>query len=171
MLPEYSCSASARLGNSSYKEQYGLLYRNAKLEAIAPGSGGYARPPYTYRFFSGTWSFYLSTIHTDPDNVNAELALLEKDINSYGLEDHVIIGDLNADCAYYRTPPADFSSWKWVIPDDEDTTVKGSTCAYDRIIINSGAENNYVSYGIMRNVSGEQSDHFLVYSVYRTDAA
>jgi deoxyribonuclease-1 len=171
MLPEYTCSASARLGNSSYKEQYGLLYRNALLEAIVPGSGAYVRPPYTYRFSSGKWSFYLTTIHTDPDNVNGDLALLEKDLGSFDPADHIIIGDLNADCAYYHTPPADFTSWNWALPDGEDTTVKTSNCAYDRIIVNKGAENNYVSYGIMRNVSGEQSDHFLVYSVYRTDAS
>jgi len=171
MLPEYSCSASARLGNSSYKEQYGLLYRNAKLEAIAPGAGAYVRPPYTYQFSSGKWAFYLSTLHTDPENVKEELALLEKDLNSFDSKDHIIIGDLNADCAYYHTPPADFSSWNWAVPDSEDTTVKTSTCAYDRIILNKGAENNYLSYGIMRNVSSEQSDHYLIYSVYRTDAS
>jgi hypothetical protein len=171
MLPEYSCSASARLGNSSYKEQYGLLYKNAKLEAIVPGAGIYVRPPYTYRFSSGGWSFYLTTIHTDPGNVKAELAALEEDLDSFDSADHIIIGDLNADCAYYPTPPMDFTSWKWAIPDYEDTTVKETTCAYDRIILNKGAENNYISYGIMRNVSSKQSDHYLVYAVYRTDAA
>jgi endonuclease/exonuclease/phosphatase family metal-dependent hydrolase len=102
--------------------------------------------------------------------VNAELAALEKDMASFDPADHIIIGDLNADCAYYHTPPADFSSWNWAVPDSEDTTVKASNCAYDRIIVNKGAENNYISYDIMRNVSSEQSDHYLVYSVYRTDA-
>ena len=171
LLPEYTCSVSARLGNSSYKEQYGLLYRNAKLEAIAPGAGAFVRSPYTYQFSSGKWSFYLTAIHTDPDNVKAELAALEEDMGSFGSVDHLIIGDLNADCAYYKTPHTDFAGWKWVIPDGEDTTVKASDCAYDRIIINKGAENNYLSYGIMRNVSSEQSDHYLVYSIYKTDAA
>jgi len=171
LLPEYACYVSARLGNSSYKEQYGLIYRNAKLEAVAPGTGAYTRPPYTYRFSSGEWSFYLTTVHTDPDNVKAELALLEEDLGSFDSTDHIIIGDLNADCAYYQMPPADFTGWDWIIPDDEDTTVKASSCAYDRIIINNGAANNYISYGMMRNVSSGKSDHYLVYSVYRTDAA
>jgi endonuclease/exonuclease/phosphatase family metal-dependent hydrolase len=171
MLPEYTCSVSSRLGNSSYKEQYGLLYKNAKLEGIAPGAGNYVRAPYTYRFSAGRWSFYLTTIHTDLDNVKSELSTLEKDLGSYDSADHIIMGDLNADCAYYHTPPADFISWRWAIPDAEDTTVKSSNCAYDRIILNKGAENNYISYGIMRNVSGEQSDHYLVYADYRTDAS
>lgn len=171
LLPDYTCAVSARLGNSSYKEQYGLLYKNAKLEATVPGAGAYVRPPYTYRFSSGKWSFYLTTIHTDPDNVKSELGALEKDMASFDSADHIVMGDLNADCAYYRAPHSDFTGWMWAIPDDEDTTVKASNCAYDRIIINKGAENNYVSYGIMRNVSSEQSDHYLVYATYRTDSA
>lgn len=162
LLPGYSCLLSDRLGSSSYKEQYGLVYRNAVLLGTYKGGAGYARTPYTYHLRSGNWSFYLTTIHTDPGNVKAELSLMEKEVSMWGISDQVIIGDLNADCAYYKTPPAEFADWTWIIPDDEDTTVKSSVCAYDRIIVNKGAANNCASYNVMRNVSSQQSDHFLV---------
>jgi len=171
MMKGYFCAISDRLGNTSYKEQYGLIYRNAELLDTSKGSGGYVRAPYTYHFRSGSWSFYLTTIHTDPDNVKAELSNLDREIGSDQSSDRIIMGDLNADCSYYKTPPADFASWVWIIPDEEDTTVKATDCAYDRIIINRQAENNFLGYGIMRNVSAAESDHYLVYAEYGTDAA
>jgi len=167
----YKCAASDRLGNTSYKEQYGLFYRNAELLGTEKGSGDYVRVPYTFHFKAGNWSFYLTTIHTDPDNVKAEMSLLEQQIDSDESSDHIIMGDLNADCSYYKTPPTDFTSWTWVIPDKEDTTVKETNCAYDRIIINKQAGNNFLSYGIMRNVTASQSDHYLAYAEYATAAA
>ncbi len=171
MMKGYKCASSDRLGNSSYKEQYGLLYRNAELLGSVKGSGAYVRVPYTFHFRSGNWSFYLTTIHTDPDNVKAELSLLDKQIGSDQSADRLIMGDLNAGCSYYKAPHSDFVSWDWVIPDSEDTTVKATYCAYDRIILNKEAVDNFISYGIYRNVTVTESDHYLINVELRTDAA
>jgi hypothetical protein len=76
----------------------------------------------------------------------------------------MVLGDLNADCTYY-SPPKDtaFDSWFWVIGDGEDTTVASTNCAYDRILLNDDAKNEYLGFGIDKNVTSDVSDHYLVW--------
>ena len=81
-------------------------------------------------------------------------------------------GDLNADGSYYdENNIAQFTSWDWVITNDMDTTVASSNNTYDRIIINSAAEDNFVRAGVMNDVTKEESDHYLVYAVFDTSHA
>ena len=47
-----------------------------------------------------------------------------------------------------------------------DTTVAKSNNAYDRIIINDATENNFISVGIMNDVTASQSDHYLIYAMF-----
>jgi hypothetical protein len=49
-----------------------------------------------------------------------------------------------------------------------DTTVAPSSHAYDRIIINEAAQNNFVAVGIMDEVVASQSDHYLVYGMFKS---
>lgn len=172
----YSCIESEREGTSSYKEQYGVFYKGVTLKDAVDREGtseakDFVRPPYSIDFNAGNWSFRLTTIHTDPDKVKTELKALETLLNADNYEgNEIIMGDLNADCSYYPNPPTDFKSWEWAIPDKEDTTVKQSNCAYDRIIINNEAETHFINYGVMRDVNADQSDHYLIYGLFKTDA-
>jgi endonuclease/exonuclease/phosphatase family metal-dependent hydrolase len=85
-------------------------------------------------------------------------------------EDTIILGDLNADGDYYYNGVLQhFLSWNWVVTNDMDTTVASSSNAYDRIIVNQPAENNYIRCGIMDDVDESQSDHYLVYAVFNPE--
>jgi len=111
-------------------------------------------------------TFTLYTIHTKPDDVYSELTNLENLVGA-PTGDTIILGDLNADGSYYDEDNIQhFTSWKWVITNDMDTTVAASDNTYDRIIINNAAENNFISAGVMNDVTKDESDHYLVYAVF-----
>ncbi len=102
-------------------------------------------------------------IHTKPDDVPAELDYLEGVVTNSTNE--IILGDLNADCTYYnREDENQFNTWHWVIPDDADTTVGNTNCAYDRIIINNDGFGEYNSSGVRtEGINSSLSDHYLVW--------
>ena len=76
----------------------------------------------------------------------------------------ILLGDLNADCSYYDTPPSHFLDWNWIIRDDEDTTSSLTNCAYDRIIVTQNVNTLVSNYGIYtEGIDKEVSDHYLVW--------
>ena len=90
----------------------------------------------------------LINIHTDPDEAEKEIpALKQTALNAQtetGEQDIIILGDFNADCTYFDEntlvtafPAPDYTG---IISNTEDTTVKSTTCTYDRIIITQTAE-------------------------------
>lgn len=170
-LPEHKCAESSRAGSTSSKEQYGVIYRKAALAGTRDYNpemrGSFERPPFEVDFTYAGWSFRLITIHVDPDEAPEEMAMLDslfRDSN----EDTILLGDLNADCKYYdRNSEQDFNAWAWAVPDAEDTTVAKTDCAYDRIILNKGAEDNFEKHGVMSDVKEGQSDHYLVWGEFR----
>ena len=174
MLDGYSCLVSSRAGFNLTKEQYAVFYRNAVfLGAQDWNFGSHAEqfnwPPYTVRFKAGNWTFQVTTMKADQRNVSGELAALE-DILAFQAYpgDEIIMGDLSADCDRYSTPPSDFRRWRWVLPDSQDTTVSKETlCAFDRILINNYTFNNYVSYDVMRDMTENQSGHYLIYATFK----
>lgn len=174
MIPDYDCKISSRAGRSSSKEQYGIVYLkkfNADMIDFNPDSyDRWERPPVRVDFFYGNYSFTAYNIHTKPDNVSTELNTLESLINSEANKNNaIVLGDLNADCNYFN--PYDsysFNAWKWVIDDDADTTSGNSACAYDRIIMNDDAYNEFIRSGIDKeNIDTKVSDHYLVYVLIR----
>ena len=173
MMSGYTCKASDRRGNTTYQEQYLLMYKTGTIQLISykdnPTEPGYQRPPYTALLKAGNWTFELTTIHTTPTAVHSELYNLQLEVLDDWVGDKIVIGDLNGDCAYYPKI-IDFTSWSWV--NDQDTTVAATTtCAYDRIIINDATMNNYVTYGVMSDVKPTQSDHYLLYGVFKDTEA
>jgi hypothetical protein len=157
-MNDYKCYVSSRAGRSSSKEQYGVLYKkelNANFTDYNPDDKDrWERPPLEANFKGLT----IYTIHTKPDDVPNEINHLEEIVEDTGRI--IILGDLNADCDYYdNSKYDDFDDWNWVILDDEDTTTGNTHCAYDRIIIND----EFVSYGINKNITKEVSDHYLVW--------
>lgn len=166
-FPNYDYVLSQRAGQSSSKEQYAVFY-NPQVQLVS--SYDYQtdyqeemqRPPLKCTFNSNNWTFTLYTIHTQPDNVDSELSILETIIGE-PTQDTIILGDLNADGSYYNEDDKNqFTGWTWIVGDDVDTTVAASDNTYDRIFINDAAQNNYISFDIMDEVSSSQSDHYLV---------
>jgi len=59
-------------------------------------------------------------------------------------------------------PP--FTTWNWLIGFEEDTTVSGTDCAYDRIIVNDEMVSSVVDYGVdSADITKEYSDHYIVW--------
>jgi hypothetical protein len=132
------------------------------------------RPPVRADFIlvrtNNTYSFTVYNIHTKPDNVSLELGNLESLVNSQTNHDNIIIlGDLNADCYYYtHYSSAVFFDWNWIINDDSDTTSGNSNCAYDRIILNKNAYDEFIITGIdSSDINEKVSDHYLVWALIR----
>jgi len=168
MLPNYNCQNSSRAGRSTSKEQYGVIYKNGiniiEWADFNPDSQDrWERPPLKVTFNTSCYRITIYNIHTKPEDVKRELAYLENATVNQG--NAAVLGDLNADCSYYSaaTEP-EFDTWHWIIPDNADTTVSPTDCAYDRIILNDDSYSEYSTYGIYREgiVSGV-SDHYLVW--------
>jgi deoxyribonuclease-1-like protein len=166
LLPGYKCVASTRTGTSTTKEQYGVIYKIGTVKTSEPFlQSEFERPPFVAQFKVGNWSFSLVIMHTKPDNTTKELDRLDDYLyNMTG--DVILIGDLNADCDYYETPPRDFFGWTWPIGDNADTTVGSTDCAYDRFVLNKGAQDNLLDAGIYSEVTPEMSDHYLIWASF-----
>lgn len=173
MLPDYDCKISSRAGRSSSKEQYGVIYKEGinikKFEDYNPDSQDrWERPPIEVTFEINGYELTAYNIHIKPDDVRAELTFLEEIVSTEG--NRMVLGDLNADCSYYDPSKKEFDDWKWIIGDEEDTTSSATDCAYDRIILNSDAYQEYVSYGVFREgITKEVSDHYLVWVELRVN--
>ncbi|KAK5863452.1 hypothetical protein PBY51_000481 [Eleginops maclovinus] len=157
----YSYVESERLGRKSYKEQYVYLYRNNVLTVKEhyqypklKGDGTnetdvFSREPFIVRFHSPTTllkDFVLIGQHTCPRNAMKEInelyTVFKGIYQKWKTENVMILGDLNAACSYVtikgwkanrlRSDP----KFRWLIGDEQDTTVREKThCAYDRIIV------------------------------------
>jgi len=175
-LPKYDYIISKRAGTTSSKEQYAVFY-DSRAALISyhdwtdEKQNEFERPPLEVKFTVKKWIFTIYTIHTKPDNVTNELTNLENLIGEPS-SDVLVIGDLNADGSYYdENSREQFASWDWVITNDMDTTVAASNNTYDRIIINNAVENNFISTGIMKDVTKGESDHYLIYAIFDPSVA
>jgi hypothetical protein len=170
-LPHYNYVISSLAGQGTSKEQYAIFYNNAVVllnttDWTEKEQNNFERPPLEATFKVKNWTFTLYTIHNKVSNVPQELTNLENLIGT-PTQDTIILGDLNADGdSYYNGVIHNFLGWHWLITSGMDTTVAKSSNAYDRIIINDATENNFISVGIMNDVTVSQSDHYLVYAMF-----
>jgi deoxyribonuclease-1-like protein len=170
-LPQYKYILSKPAGQGTSKEQYAIFYKNdvkwlSTTDWTEAEQNNFERPPLEAMFTVKNWTFILYTIHIKLDNVPQELTNLENLIGT-PTQDVILLGDLNADGDnYYYGVIHHFLKWNLLITSDMDTTVARSSNAYDRIIINNAAENNFISVGIMNDVHVGQSDHYLVYAMF-----
>ncbi|MDP2628743.1 MAG: hypothetical protein Q8P15_02510 [Nanoarchaeota archaeon] len=167
-LQGYSCKISSRAGRTSFKEQYGVIYKKEidliYLKDYNPDSKDrWERPPIEVSFKVGDYSLTIYNIHVKPDDVQNELSNLENVVSDYG--NVIILGDLNADCSYYNNKnEKEFENWNWIVKDSDDTAVSSNNCAYDRIILNDDAKKEYKGYGIdKKEITKEVSNHYLVW--------
>jgi len=170
-LPRYSYVLSAPAGQGSSKEQYAIFYSKAVTlvrtrDWTETEQDNFERPPFEATFTIQNWTVTLVTIHAKLHNVPQELTTLERLIGTPS-QDTILLGDLNADGdQYYDGVLHHFLNWRWVITSEMDTTVAKSSNAYDRIIINAAAENNFIRSQIMTDVEASQSDHYLVSALF-----
>jgi endonuclease/exonuclease/phosphatase family metal-dependent hydrolase len=169
-LLNYNCQNSSRAGTSSSKEQYGVIYKKwiniTYFHDFNPQyNNSFERPPLEVTFNTGCYNITAYNIHTKPENVPNELTNLQGIATNEG--NVMLLGDFNADCSYYNhAAQTQFSAWHWIIPDEADTTVAATNCAYDRIILNDNAFTKYNSYGIVNSITPDESDHYLVWAKY-----
>jgi len=163
----HNCNISSRAGRSRSKEQYGIVYKK-DIDMISftdfnpDEQDRWERPPIRIIFNSSRYILITYNIHTKPEDTSIEIRRLENITSKQG--NVIILGDLNADCYYYNPElEDDFIEWDWVIKDTDDTTTSESECAYDRIIINNDMKEDYVRYGIYKNITRDVSDHYPVW--------
>ncbi|XP_036389876.1 deoxyribonuclease I-like 1-like [Megalops cyprinoides] len=161
----YAHIESKRLGRNSYKEQYVYIYRTDMLRVqeqfqypkpntgMANETDVFSREPFIVRFYSPSTlvkDFVLVGQHTCPKNAMKEMdelySVFQAICKKWKTENVMFLGDLNAACSYVtikgwgmvrlRSDP----KFRWLIGDEEDTTVREKThCAYDRIVVHGKA--------------------------------
>ncbi|KAG1688233.1 Deoxyribonuclease-1 [Nymphon striatum] len=157
---------SPRIGTSSYKEQYGIIYRSDKLNLISvyqhTDQTLFERPPVLalFEWTEPTTAFEFSVIamhasadSTDTDQELNSLAEVWSTYNSI-YKNAMIIGDLNAGCSYVTDSDRSgltlwtSSDYSFLIENNADTTTTESThCAYDRIIFTGTELENHLVDG------------------------
>ena len=129
-----NCVFSEKLGRTRYKEQYGFCFSDeitaGETYQFADPYDVFERPAFAMNFSFKNFEFVLINVHVRPICAHQEIKHLPVVVsevkNYYNNQNIILLGDLNADCWYYR---ADLEAIT-----DFDTTVAPSDCAYDRII-------------------------------------
>ena len=168
----------------SSQEQYAFYYRSAVFTALDAGvlyndsgNDSFQREPLIARFMllnlqgeeTGTELTFIN-IHTKPTLAVEEMTALGEVVSwsqaNGGGDNVVVLGDFNGDCSYASYNelvqlPISTENFTWLIPDDADTTVGDSRCAYDRIVTNGDLEGRLTGqWGVDEEISSsEVSDH------------
>lgn len=166
MFDNMNCYISSRAGTTTYKEQYGVIYRQdivSTFKDYSPdGLGRWERPPLEQKINIYNYSLNIFNIHLKPDDVDRELTNLYDIVPKDG--NVIVLGDLNADCSYYdNTASTQFDDWYWLIQDNEDTTVGNSACAYDRILSSQNLYPLVLETKIIKEgITSGMSDHYPI---------
>jgi len=151
----YRMIISDRLGRSNSKEQYGFFYNKNKIKVVdsfhfddEKYGDLFEREPFIVRFNAAkapVKDFFIAGIHTNPGAAKEEVGYLVKAyddaVRRFKIDDGIVMGDYNAGCGYFakkywkeNTFRQD-ARFKWLIGDDENTTVGKADCAYDRVVV------------------------------------
>ena len=191
----YDYIIGSRLGRTSSKEQYAIIYDIETIELDNPAPQDFPDPedmfhrePFIAKFKAknGNFDFVLVDIHTDPDEAREEIPALmqvyEYAEQEYQDPDVIILGDFNADCKYYNennmmTPLR--INFNWLIDNSQDTTTKSSVCTYDRILIPRATDEDYTGnagvfhyddyFGLDWKMTQRISDHYPVWAEFYTN--
>ena len=166
------------------QEQYAYYYRSDVFISLDNGTlyndsakDSFQREPLVSQFEligltgnSTGLDFTLINIHTKPTEAVAEMEGLQDVLNwssdTFEENDQIILGDFNGDCSYasYQdliSLSISTANHTWIIPDDADTTVSDSRCAYDRVVTTSDLDGRLTgTWGVDMDISGSNvSDH------------
>jgi len=186
---DYGMLLSPRSGEQpddrTFQEQYAFYYDRSVIEAITTGSlqddsmnDWFVREPYFARFavVSSGFTFVAITVHTQPDNALAEITRLADVMQAMRAtfsdeDDFILLGDLNAGCSYASADQLDALTFRsaeyhWIVPDEADTNLASSQCAYDRIVVTASTLPNYAGkWGVDASfVDTMVSDHWPVWT-------
>jgi len=186
---QWNMLLSARSGmqedDRNSQEQYAFYYKPTIFSPMNNGTlfddsvnDSFQREPFLAKFMildtygnsTGTDIVFVN-IHTKPTLAVEEMTALGE-VLSWGMQnysdddDYVILGDFNADCSYASYNelielPISSENYTWLVPDNADTTVGESRCAYDRIVTTGQLDGRLTGiWGIDPAISGmEISDH------------
>lgn len=170
-LFDYMVVESPEIGD----ERYMLVIRNyITPESMTRIAANITRDPLIFTIRANGTEFNLITEHTSPSKNRAELEILGAAMGRLtNTSNLILLGDLNADCDYLTdATPLELRSaaYQWVIPNDADTTVGQTRCAYDRIILTAASRARFTgNWGIYTNVTDDISDHYPVWAEFRVD--
>lgn len=168
----------------NFQEQYAFFYDPTRLALVGAGAlfddaadDHFPREPFVARFeaLEGDLDLVFVDIHTSPSTALPEIAALHE-VNGWAharapdATGVVTLGDFNAGCRY--ADPEDLDAlairgpdYVWAVPDDADTNVAASSCAYDRIVFDIAAAAHWTGrWGVERSEAlAEVSDHWPVW--------
>ena len=196
--PSLDMIVSPRLGRTTYKEQYAIIFDTTKFNiekhtVYNNPNDLFARPPIIAHFSAlgrpKIPDFTVFGVHIDPDDVVQELddfpAAYEYAISNKYPSKGIFMGDMNADCRYLSATKynnlkmVSDDRFTWLNDNKLDTTVSLTTdCFYDRIVLcgnlNSSAFSspNIDKFDVeMSNeVAKRVSDHYPVYVTWKGDS-
>jgi endonuclease/exonuclease/phosphatase family metal-dependent hydrolase len=166
------------------QEQYAFYYRSTVFRALDNGvlyndsvNDSFQREPLIARFMllnlqgedTGTELTFIN-IHTKPTLAVEEMTALGEVVSwsqaNGGGDNVILLGDFNGDCSYASYNelvqlPISTENFTWLIPDDADTTVGDSRCAYDRIVSTGDLDGRLTGqWGVDEEISSSDvSDH------------
>ena len=166
------------------QEQYAYYYRSDVFISLDNGTlyndsakESFQREPLVSQFElidlkgnSTGLDFTLINIHTKPTEAVSEMEALQDVLNwsseTFAESDQIILGDFNGDCSYasYQdliSLSISTANHTWIIPDDADTTVSDSRCAYDRVVTTGDLDERLTgAWGVDMEISSSNvSDH------------
>lgn len=189
---QYSYVVSERLGRTISKEQYAYIFNTNTVE-LTSTPHTYPEPQALIRFIesltshlSGHWAatlmLHLSPSIPTPMKPQRRSTDLVRWLNiprarTLDEMDFIVMGDLNADGAYFDEDGGSTlsgSEYYWVIDNSADTTTKSTDYTYDRIIITDSALSDFtgdsgvfrfdIEYGLSGDETVAVSDHYPVYA-------
>ncbi|XP_069502552.1 deoxyribonuclease-1 [Ambystoma mexicanum] len=193
----YAYAISDPLGRQSHKEQYLFIYRSDTVsvvdsyhyhdQSMYSGVDVFSREPFVMKFRSTCTAikeYVLVPLHAAPKDAVRELDALydvyEDILKEWQTDNILFLGDFNSDCSYVKEDDwcnirlRTDQRFQWLIPDDMDTTVSHSHCAYDRIVASGKKMKNAIvpgsagvfdyqeAFELTQEQALEISDHFPV---------
>ncbi|MCA9101346.1 MAG: endonuclease/exonuclease/phosphatase family protein [Planctomycetales bacterium] len=187
----YSYVIGPRLGRTSSKEQYAIIYDASRIEqdpsclyTLSDPSDLLHREPMAARFRTRTppgttpFSFTLVDIHTDPDETDQELDALDDVFvavqnDGSGEDDVILLGDLNVD-EYHLGQLGELPGIAHVVA-GVPTNTRG-TKTYDNIVYDRRATTEYTGqwgvldlkreFGLSEDAALQVSDHQPVWAIF-----
>ena len=185
---EWKLVLSPRTGlqvdDQNSQEQYAYYYRSDVFSSLGNGTlyddsinDSFQREPLVSQFqlmdlFGNETGLNLTliNIHTKPTEAVAEMEALQDVLNWSSIEfenpHQIILGDFNADCSYasYQdliSLSISSSNYTWIVPDNADTTLSDSRCAYDRVVTTTNLDGRLTgTWGVDMDISSSNvSDH------------
>ncbi len=181
--------ASPRIGRTPHSiESFVFFFDTGAIEQLGPGAlypdlaDDFDREPFAARFRvrEGGATFILVTVHTAPAAALAEISALE-DVLAWArdqwrdVDQLIVLGDFNAGCDYAEPSRLDALAiraerYQWIVPDDADTNVAESRCAYDRIVSLATHAPPSVEWGVLdaafEPAELDLSDHWPVWATF-----